>query len=32
MTEDRYTHLLPDDVAKAKEALAAYLATGTEGS
>ncbi len=26
MTEDRYTHLLPGDVARAKEALAAYLA------
>jgi len=32
MTEDRYTHLMPDDIGKAKQALAAYLATGTEGA
>jgi hypothetical protein len=31
MTEDRCTHLMPDDVEKAKQALADYLATGTEG-
>jgi hypothetical protein len=27
MTEDRYTHLMPDEVADAKRALAAYLGT-----
>lgn len=32
MTEDRYTHLMADDLDRAKRALAAYLATGTEGS
>ena len=26
MTEDRYTHLMPGDVAAAKRALASYLA------
>jgi hypothetical protein len=32
MTEHRYSHLIADDLDAAKQALANYLATGTEGS